>query len=246
VTAEQVKTALYARHFASSNQMPGAWTCIEEWRNIDLLAFSAWQSKGNYARVGYEVKVSRSDLRGELLKPHKRAANVAWCNEFYLAVPAGLLKPEEIAYVEPEWEDGDFTRSPCPARNDGDWHSDPGPCRRGKRLGTLIGPLPEWGSTYRHRVDYPCATCGGRGWIEKSRVEREAPTLWVPRDVGLVVVDGRGTHLVKRAPRRREVPQMTNAELGQFARFVSMRPDPRHAPRREAHIAYRDRAEAAA
>lgn len=230
--ARQVKDALYARHPGSGGQMPGAWTCIEEWRLIDLLAFSAWSSAGGYARVGYEVKVSRNDLRSELLKPHKRAANVRWCNEFYLAVPAGLLTAEELAYQEPEWDAADFHRTPCPARGDGDWRSDPGPCRKGKRSTLMVGPMRE-SQYYRERIDVPCDACEGRGYTDKSRVEQEAPTLWVPRDVGLIEVNGRGTRVVKRSPRRKEVPALNQRELGQLVRFISMRPDPRHQARRD-------------
>lgn len=72
--------------------------------------------------------------------------------------------------------------------------------------------------------------------MERSRVELEAPTVWVPRDVGLVVVDGRGCTVERRAPRRREIPAMDNRTLAQFVRYVSMRPDPRHAPRRDRHV----------
>lgn len=234
MTAKEVKNALYARHFASSAQQPGAWTCVEEWRAIDFVAFSAWRSQGNFMRVGYEVKVSRSDLRGELLNPTKRAANVEWCNEFYLAVPKGLLTDAELAWQEPEWSPEDFRRTPCrfnfgPERPA--WNDDPGPCNRGKRETLFVGPLPQ-GRGYRYRVDAPCDSCGGKGYEERSRVEQESPTLWVPRDVGLVIVDGRGTHVERAAPRRKAVPTLTAREVGQLVRFVSMRPDPRHHPAR--------------
>ena len=69
MNSADVKAALRLRHPASRAQMPEPWTVLEEWRGIDLLAISAWQSLGNYARIGYEIKVSRSDLRRELLKP---------------------------------------------------------------------------------------------------------------------------------------------------------------------------------
>lgn len=224
--ARAVKDALYSRHFASAAQMPGAWTVIEEWRNIDLLAFSAWQSKGRYARVGYEVKVSRSDLRNELLRPHKRAANVEWCNEFYFAVPKGLLRPDEIAWQEPDWTDEDWRGERCPGFAGVQ-------CRPRHRRKTFVVDIPKpttskWGRP--HDV-VTCPTCQGKGVLAASRVEREAPTCWVPRDVGLVIVDGRGSRCVKRSPRRTEVPQLGPAELGQLVRWVSMRPDPRHTKR---------------
>lgn len=237
MNARDVKDALYGRHPASGGQMPGAWTVLEEWQGIDLLAFSAWSSVSSYARVGYEVKVSRSDLRRELLNPHKRSHNVAWCNEFYFAVPRGLLTPEEVAYQEPAWEPGDFMRAPCRyARGSADcpeprtW---PGPCHRGKRVVLFIGPLQQWRGGYlpgRPHVEVRCDGCEGRGYSAKSRAERDAPTLWVPRDVGLVEVDGRGCVLVKRSPRREQVPALARRELGQLVRWVSMRPDRRHQP----------------
>jgi hypothetical protein len=232
--ARAVKSRLYSRHPGSSEQMPGPWTVIEEFRCIDLLAFSAWSSAQQFARVGYEVKISRSDLRRELLKPHKRTCNVEWCNEFYFAVPAGLLTPEEIAYEQPEWEPEDFNRTPCRYSHRGAdspaWNDDLGPCNKGKRETLLIGPLRKWDHHYRPRVHVQCDGCGGKGYAERSRVEQEAPTLWIPPDVGLVIVDGRGTRVVKKAPRRREVPMLSAGELGQLVRFVSMRPDARHHP----------------
>lgn len=206
--------------------MPGAWTVLEEWRCIDVLAFSAWSSASGFARVGYEVKVSRSDLRTELLNPYKRGRNVEWCNEFYFAVPAGLLRSDEIEWDEPEWADGDFHGEPCPgALGQGCaplW-------RRKKHMIRVQQPTTD---QYASREYVTCPTCNGKGVIAASRVEREAPTCWVPRDVGLVVVNGRGTRVIKKSPRRKEVPTLSPSELGQMVRWISMRPDPRHAAKR--------------
>ncbi len=224
--ARAVKSALYARHPGSGGQMPGPWTVIEEYRCIDLLAFSAWSSAGKYARVGYEVKVSRADMRSELLNPSKRAHNVEWCNEFYFAVPAGLLGPYEETWQEPEWSDDDWRGEPCPGfagERCRPRH------RRKKHLVYLVRPTT---SRFVQHEYVTCPTCGGKGTLGPSRVEQEAPTLWVPRDVGLVVVNGRGTKVVKRSPRRAEVPTLDPMELGPLVRWVSMRPDPRHEARR--------------
>lgn len=206
--------------------MPGAWTCIEEYRGIDLLAWSAWSSASSYGRIGYEVKVSRSDLRNELLNPHKRARNVEWCHEFYFVVPKGLLKIEEMTWKEPEWDPRDFVGEPCPGvlgnRCTTSWR------RKKHKVDVPIpvtGHVALWGSGYATIV---CPTCNGKGTASPSRVEQEAPTCWVPRDVGLVVVDKGRTEMVKRSPRRR-VPALTDRELGQLVRWVSVRPDPRHA-----------------
>lgn len=228
--ARTVKNKLYARHPGSGGQMPGPWTVIEEFRCIDLLAFSAWSSASDYARVGYEVKVSRADLRAELLNPHKRARNVEWCNEFYFAVPAGLLRPDEIEWDEPEWAPEDWVGERCPG-----WQGRQ--CASGwpKRRKTYFIEVPkpvtsEWSWERHEKV--VCPTCKGKGVVAASRVEREAPTCWIPRDVGLVVVTGRGTKLVKRSPLRSEVPTLESPQLGQLVRWISMRPDPRHAARR--------------
>lgn len=224
MTAAEVKAALYRRHHASAGQMPGPWTVLEEFRGIDLLAISAWSSAESYARVGYEVKVGRGDLRYELLRPHKRAGNVAWCNAFYFAVPAGLLAEDEIAWAEPDWSESDWTGERCPGV--GGRPCRPYAWRRKKHHVTV--PIPTTDRYGNREATIVCPTCGGKGVTSKSRVEREAPTCWIPKDVGLVVVDGRRARLVKKAPRRKEVPAPGPAELGALVRWTSMRPDPRH------------------
>lgn len=261
-TAMDVKAALRRRHPGDDNGgMVGQWTCIEEWRGVDLLALNAWQKADV---VGYEVKVSRSDMRGELLRPDKRAAAVAMTTEFYFAVPAGLLTAEEIAWEEPEWEDADFRRVECTgvpefgglpfvrARHQR-WG---GQCRRSRtaRAHVVRVPRPEvvkvpswyvrdgeneavaaarWmqgfrGSGEEHHA--PCWACGGKGYLERSRVEREAPTLWVPRDVGLIAVGARGCHVVKASPTRKTPEPIVTGQRGlnDLVRWVSHRPDPRH------------------
>lgn len=247
--------------------MPGQWTCIEEWLGIDLLALNAWQKADV---IGYEVKISRSDLRRELLKPCKRAHAVECTTEFYFAVPAGMLTPEEIAYEEPEWDlAADFRREPCPGvppfgPETGHYERTRrygGQCRRNRRLrsnvvrvpyGGEVEVIPDW---FRHRreslsdtelaaawdavrlprhaYDDPeavCWNCGGSGHLTKSRVEREAPTCWVPCDVGLITVSARGCRVAKPSPRRKDPkPIAANRQrLNDLVRWVSHRPDPRH------------------
>lgn len=223
-TAEDVKERLRGRHAGGfQGPMVGEWTCLEEWRGIDLLAISAWQSS-KYRRVGYEVKISRSDLRRELLRPDKRAHQVALCDEFWFAVPAGLLTPDEKAYVEPEWEDEDFARRRCPA----------GCCKYRGRRGTFARvPVPATlkypGENYEWCgwTNWPCERCDGKGYEAVSRVERDAPTLWIPADVGLVEVSARGTHVVRKAPRTKPTDLSWSA-VADLVRWASARPDPRH------------------
>ena len=292
-TAVQIKDAL-RRHHPGERQgsFVGRWTCIEEWCGIDLLALDAWQSADV---IGYEVKVSRSDYRAELLEPTKRMEAVSRCTQFYFAVPKGLLKPEEVAFEEPDWSLEDFERVRCPGvpelacpgrRNSiervGGQCYNPRVNHRGKSRGSrLISkkwprgysvklPVPVvlnmggYGGVYfegekihgsfdiEQAIEHqgyqrvPCPTCGGRGYVERSRVEQDAPQLWVPKDVGLVEVDARGITVVKSAPKNKtpksivgEVihperldPSVVNRSnrqaINDLVRWVSNRPDSRH------------------
>jgi len=228
MTASEIKEALRRRHPAAQRNgpvtVPGPWTVVEEYRGIDLLAFSAHASPGRgaqpgarYPRVGYEVKVSRADLRQELLHPGKRYLALSFCHEFYLAVPKGLLSAEEIAWEEPEHfaDYATFQRALCP-----------GPCRllrRGKSQRSYYFN-PETGA------EEVCPTCGGRGYLDKSQAELEAPTCWVPREIGLIEVDGRGARVRKPSPLRQGTGfvELSDGELADLVRWVSARHDPRH------------------
>lgn len=235
LSAEQVKDALRRRHPAyDSDGLVSEWTCLEEWKDIDLLAVSAWS---NQALVGYEVKVSRADYRRELLNPGKRVAAVGGCTEFYFAVPRGLLKPAELEWQQPaDWTHRDFLREECPGIKVGK----PLPhqlqhgadarynarCYKGE-LNHVPAPSTD---EYRHR-DYTCATCGGTGYLAKSRAELEGPTLWVPPDVGLIEITERGCRVTRKAPRRKPEHRIVPAEAARLVRWTSVRPDPRHAAR---------------
>jgi len=175
ISAKEMREALRKRHPATqpmgARRIPGPWTCVEEWARIDLLALCATRSGGRvpYARVGYEVKVSRSDYRSELREPNKRAFAVGACHEFYFAVPSGLLRDDEL----------------------------PG-------------------------ADQP-----------QLRADAD---LYVPDDVGLVVVNGRGCQVVKSAPLTSDPAPIVGgpqgdgfgSDLNALIRWVSARPDPRH------------------
>lgn len=75
----------------------GEWVFLREALGIDALAIRCWQ--GNrppyFERVGYEVKVSRSDFRREIRHPEKRAYAMSIVDRFYFACPAGLILPHE-------------------------------------------------------------------------------------------------------------------------------------------------------
>jgi hypothetical protein len=255
MNTQELKDRVRRRHPATqamgSRTIPGPWTVIEETFGCDLIAFSAVanpaqanQRMVRFPIIGYELKVSRSDFRGELLRPYKRKAAISRVHEFYIAAPKGLLTREELAYREPVWEPGDFQRTPCDNRCRDMTYSFSSAelmrLRRWRKSTTVVevpytsdGPVsresdPLW---YIHERGYDyelCPRCRGRGWLHRSRVEREAPTLWIPRDVGFVEVDGRGCRVVRRAPVNLHpvVPQLE--ELGDLVRFVSSHPDPRH------------------
>lgn len=241
MTARELKDRLAARHPArDANGFIGAWTCVEEWMNIDLLAIAAWDSLKS-ARVGYEVKVSRSDYKRELAKPYKRRRAVDWTNEFYFAIPYGLLRTDELIWEEPVgWPDDrdPFKPEKCPGAygsycsvgsvkfgthpRRGEYGRDPGPSRPAY--------MRRYHLDYSRTYDALCPTCRGTGEIAPSPVERAgAPKLWVPNDVGLIEVGERSCRIVRPSPKRREVPALSPRNLGQFARWVSVRPDPRHA-----------------
>lgn len=260
--AEDVKDALRDHHPAYYLSTGMQWVCLTEWMDIDLLAIECWQR----ARVvGYEVKISRGDMRTELLSPTKRAEAVSRCTQFYFAVPAGMLTADELAFEEPEsWTFSDFDRGTCTNpvcnlrhRRRGFARNAPRPrgstYRGTDREGVTInfghgsdsGVLPD-GSTYYHSYEKTacCLVCNGYGRVGKTKVELEAPMLWVPRDVGLVEVSGRGVTVIKSAPARKAPRLLTGLDepderrnqlarhgLAQLVRYSSHYGDPRHRAR---------------
>lgn len=62
---------------------------------FDFFAFNVWPSTG-YLRVVYEIKVSRNDFAKELCSPLKRREAELYANECYFAMPAGLVKVDEL------------------------------------------------------------------------------------------------------------------------------------------------------
>jgi hypothetical protein len=69
-------------------------------RRADAVAFNLWPSRGLEIR-GFEIKVSRSDLKRELEDPSKADAIGAYCDSWCLAVPAGMLKDSDP--IPPAW-----------------------------------------------------------------------------------------------------------------------------------------------
>lgn len=64
-------------------------------QRFDAWALNLWPSK-NMLRRCFEIKVSRSDFLHEIKHPEKRQAGLLVSNEFYFAVPQGLVQLDEI------------------------------------------------------------------------------------------------------------------------------------------------------
>jgi len=70
-------------------------------RRADAVAMSLWPSRGLILR-GFEIKTARADLKKELKTPEKAETVAAFCDEWYLATPKGLVKDLELE-VPPAW-----------------------------------------------------------------------------------------------------------------------------------------------
>ena len=64
-------------------------------RRADALAINLWPSRGLEIR-GFEIKVSRSDLKRELEDPSKAEAVGVFCHTWCLATPVGLVRAEDM------------------------------------------------------------------------------------------------------------------------------------------------------
>jgi hypothetical protein len=97
-TADEIRKALdtrftqpeWALFFEVGNGT--GYTCN---RHADAIAMNMYPSRG-LSIVGFEIKVSRADLKKELDSPNKAESIAQFCNEWYLAVPEGLIHDEDI------------------------------------------------------------------------------------------------------------------------------------------------------
>jgi hypothetical protein len=98
ITAEDIRESLrkkftrpeWALFFEVGNGTGGN---LRRW--ADALAMNMYPSRG-LAIVGFEIKVSRTDLRKELEQPKKAEAVGCFCNQWYLVVPKGLINDTDI------------------------------------------------------------------------------------------------------------------------------------------------------
>ena len=80
-------------------------------RHADALAMNMYPSRG-LSILGFEIKVSRHDLKRELDNPDKAEEVAKYCDEWWLAVPKGLIKDGDnipVPWGVMECENGKFS-----------------------------------------------------------------------------------------------------------------------------------------
>ncbi len=70
-------------------------TGVSASRYADAVGVSTWPSRGIFAR-GIEVKISRHDWLSELKNPDKSAKVQAYCRDWYVATPPGIILAGEL------------------------------------------------------------------------------------------------------------------------------------------------------
>lgn len=120
--SSQIFDAIAAAHTApewATFSEVGDATGVRASRRADALAMNLWPSRGLEIR-GFEIKVSRSDLKRELDDPSKAEAIGRFCNTWCLATPVGLVRAEDMIPVTwglfevAENGKGSFKRLPTP------------------------------------------------------------------------------------------------------------------------------------
>jgi hypothetical protein len=98
MTSQQILRAIQFVH-----SLP-EWACFAEVRNAtgfngnrsaDAVAMNLWPSRGLTIR-GFEIKVSRGDLRSEIAQPQKAEAIAQYCDEWWIVTPDGLSRDIDI------------------------------------------------------------------------------------------------------------------------------------------------------
>lgn len=100
ITADDIRRALYARYrepewllgFEVGNSTGGKCK-----RHADAVAINTYPSRGFTVR-GFEIKISRSDLKHELDNADKAEAVAQYCNEWCLVVPKGLTENMDVPH----------------------------------------------------------------------------------------------------------------------------------------------------
>ncbi len=64
-------------------------------QRLDFWTLSTYPGR-NHTRLGFEIKVSRSDFAAELRKPAKRRPALLLVNRFYFIAPVGVVPIEKL------------------------------------------------------------------------------------------------------------------------------------------------------
>lgn len=96
MTEGDITKALYNRYCAPEWAFFSQVANKTGWcsRYADGIAMNLYPSRG-LALYGFEIKVSRSDMKSELKNPDKAEEIARFCNCWYLVVPSGLIKPDD-------------------------------------------------------------------------------------------------------------------------------------------------------
>ena len=100
LSAYQMLRALESRHhndiFVSECKTGSTWFPGETmYANQHMRCFDAWTMRRSYKNqryIGYEIKVSR----GDFLRDRKISEYLPFCNQLYIACPAGMLTRDEM------------------------------------------------------------------------------------------------------------------------------------------------------
>lgn len=98
VTASDIRVALEGRFPSNSHALMFEVRDSAGYsarRSADAVAVGLWPSRGHKIE-GIEIKVSRGDFLHEMKHPEKSEAVLQFCHHWWLATPAGLVKPEEL------------------------------------------------------------------------------------------------------------------------------------------------------
>ena len=96
--ASDIFAAIRAAH------APPEWACFAEVANgtgsdarrrADAIAMNLWPSRGLAIR-GFEIKVSRSDLKREQADPEKAETIAAYCDEWWIVGPKDLVRDIDL------------------------------------------------------------------------------------------------------------------------------------------------------
>lgn len=165
VTANDVNRAIKAKYSGPEwrvwfevSQSTGSFSG----RRADAIALNIWPSKGFQLNV-FEVKVSRADFKAEVADLTKWQAIGKYADFFWLACPAGLVKPEEVPEA---WGLMELTKGGLRIKRQAPARADPQPLDRGFAASLLRSGEDLTQAEIDRRVSEGVEA--GRAQIEKS------------------------------------------------------------------------------